>query len=129
MEPLIPLILGVLTALGLLGGIGIGINAVIQRRSLGANATAVVTAAARELVDPLRKELATERADHAKEIELERGRVRELHNEVEALRLDLSAAREETRALRKELSDAWSEISKYQRRIQELEERHGDSDV
>jgi chromosome segregation ATPase len=97
------------------------VNAVAQRRKVGADATAVVTAAARELVDPLRKELAQERADNADEVAEER-------RKVAAMREEASAALEEARALRTELHEARLEADRLRRereadkaRIRELE--------
>lgn len=97
-------LLDILVALGLLSGIGLGVKAWYERRQLAATAasadataTAVVTAAARELVDPLRRELAQERADHAGELDEERSKVA-------ALRRELQEAWEEARALRAELA-------------------------
>ena len=87
-----------------------------QRRKVGADATAVVTAAARELVDPLRRELAAERRDHAAEIELERKKVKEVRRELEA-------AMREAKALRRELADARAENDRYRKRIADLEAR------
>lgn len=99
------------------------ISAILQRRKVGADATAVITAAARELVDPLRKELATERSEHAKEIEVQRVNVTRLGEELEAavseartLRRELVAARVEADALR-------SERERDRARIRELEDR------
>ena len=98
-----------LAALGFGGALVAVINAVFQRRKVGADATAVVTAAARELVDPLRKELANERASHYAEVEVERARVAEVREELAAalseardLRNELALARVEADALRSE---------------------------
>lgn len=88
-----------LAALGFGGALVAVVNAIFQRRKVGADATAVVTAAARELVDPLRKELANERAAHAAEVDLERRKVAEV-------RAELAAALEEARILRNELAMA-----------------------
>src|SRR5688572_9621234 len=101
------LLLAVLSALGLMGGIGLGIKAVLERKALNANAQAthakagnddataasIVAAAARELIDPLRKELATERAENAQDVERERSKVRILQEELDKATSDLSALR------------------------------------
>jgi hypothetical protein len=98
-----------LAAIGFGGALVAVINAVSQRRKVGADATAVVTAAARELVDPLRQELANERASHAAEVELERSKVAQVREELRAalaeaqeLRNELAMARVEADALRRE---------------------------
>lgn len=87
----------VVTALGIGGAFTAIINAVVQRRKVGADATSVVIAAARELVDPLRKELSQERAEHATEIAQER-------KEVTNLRAETASALAEAQALREELA-------------------------
>lgn len=96
--------LGSLIAIiGAVGALGAVVNAVFQRRKIGADATAVVTAAARELVDPLRKELATERAENAAEA-LERGKA------IALVLADLDAASEQAHRLRDELEDCRREL-------------------
>ena len=103
------LLLTIIGSLGLLGGIGLGVKAFVERQVLkaragaeDASATAVVTAAARELIDPLRKELALERNEHAGEIEA-------LRKQTKALNDDLTEVHEHVRQLRTELSKAWQE--------------------
>lgn len=92
--------IAIIAASILSGGATVAIvQAISQRRKVGADATAVVTAAARELVDPLRKELAQEREDNAKEVAAERAKVAEMRQEMEN-------AIKEARVLRKELHDA-----------------------
>lgn len=116
------------------GGIWQAAKALIERKSLSksldakgnvddANATATVIAAARELVDPLRKELAEERRSHGEEIEVERAMVAEV-------RAELASARAEARELRAELALARVEADNLRRerevdraRIRELEGR------
>lgn len=99
----------VLAALGFGGAVVAVVNAVSQRRKVGADATSVVTAAARELVDPLRRELANERAEHAREVEVERMKVAEVREELaqalteaKSLRNELAMARVEADALRRD---------------------------
>lgn len=99
------------------------INAVAQRRRVQGDTTAVVTAAARELVDPLRKELAAEREHRAHEVESERERFA-------AMRVELQGALAEAKALRNELAMARVEADAlrrerevYRARIRELEGR------
>lgn len=92
------------------------INAIAQRRRVGADATAVITSAARELVDPLRKELAAERAENAKEIAEEREKVR-------LMKLEMDECVEEARVLRKELHEARVEASRLRTEREEHLER------
>ena len=94
-----------------------------QRRKVGADATAVVTAAARELVDPLRQELATERREHAAEIEGERTKVLEFRRELAQALEDARALRAELTRVRAELDHAWREIDAQKKRNRELEQQ------
>lgn len=120
----------------IIGGIcmvlGYIVKALAERRSLNRNAaaaetnanaeaagaTAVVVAAARELVEPLRRELAQERADHAGEVEQERAKA-------VRLREDLDGALVDARRLRVALDEMRQEFQvmedQYRRRIAELE--------
>ena len=86
------------------GGTGLAVKAYFERKALrakgsldDATATATVIAAARELVDPLRKELAEERSSHAQEVAVERAKVAEV-------RAELASALAEARELRAELA-------------------------
>jgi septal ring factor EnvC (AmiA/AmiB activator) len=104
------------------------INAFAQRRKVGADtsktgadATAVVTAAARELVDPLRKELANERAAHSAEVDMERKKVAEVRTELQAMTEEAKALRKELGAVRRELDRAWEQIAIQKRTIRDLE--------
>lgn len=97
------------------------VSAILQRKKVGADATVVITAAARELVDPLRKELALERQEHSAEVEAERVKVKQVRKE-------LSEALEEARVLRNELAAARVDADALRRerekdhaRIRELE--------
>lgn len=95
-----PADVAVIIAALLSGGVLVEVfKALSQRRKVGADATAVVIAAARELVDPLRKELATEREEHAREVEKERAKVA-------LVRAELTAALDEAKYLRNELAMA-----------------------
>lgn len=112
--------------------LGYVIKAIAERRSLNVtaaanrtnaeaeatSATAVVIAAARELVDPLRKELALERQEHAAVVERERAKLAEVRSE-------LQAALEETKRLRVDLASMRREMEemeqKYRQRIADLE--------
>ncbi len=109
------------------GAITSVVSSISQRRRVGADATAVVTAAARELVDPLRRELATERSEHAEELEMERQKVREVraelaaaHDEARELRNELAMARVEADALRREREADRAKIREQQRLIAQL---------
>lgn len=122
------LALAIVVGLGLLGGIGLGIKALLDRKGLQATARAtnskaeaetataasILTAAARELIDPLRQELAQERAEHADEIDEE-------HKRVASLRRDTEAAQHDVRVLRAALRRALEEVERHKRRVLELE--------
>ena len=119
-------LLTIVVGLGLLGAIGAAIKAVLDRRGLTARAvsdeataTSVLTAAARELVDPLRKELALEREQHAKQ-------VAGMRQEVKAIMADLSECREEARQLRADLEETHEEKKRLRARVVELETFHAD---
>lgn len=114
------------------GAIGYIVKALLERRALAVNAlanqtnaqasdasaTAVVIAAARELVDPLRKELALERQEHSAAVAAERNKLRQMRDE-------LQSALDESRALRVELNQMRQEMDRmedtYRRRITALE--------
>ncbi len=116
-----------LAALGFGGALVAVVNAVFQRRKVGADATAVVTAAARELVDPLRKELANERATHAAEVEMERQKVAEVREELQAMTEEAKALRQELGEVRRELDRAWEQIAIQKRTIRDLVDASGGS--
>lgn len=112
--------LSVIVALGLLGGIGYGIKAWYERKLLratasgtDATATAVIVAAARELVDPLRAELATERRERAMEAEADRRKLAEV-------RVELEKAIQDAQELRLELVKMRQEVVRLQTRLNEL---------
>lgn len=114
------------------GTIAAVVNSISQRRKVGADATSVVTAAARELVDPLRRELNAERAEHSREVEMERQKVSEVRVELAAaikeaqhLRGELAMARVEADELRRE-RELYREKDRQQAaRILELERQSG----
>ena len=119
-------LLTIVVGLGLLGAIGAAIKAVLDRRGLTARAvsdeataTSVLTAAARELVDPLRKELALEREQHSKEIA-------ELRRQAKAILSDLSECRDEARELRADLTKPRRENTRLRARVVELETFHAE---
>ncbi len=112
--------LSVIVALGLLGGIGYGIKAWYERKLLratasgtDATATAVIVAAAPELVDPLRAELATERRERAMEAEADRRKLAEV-------RVELENAIRDAQELRQELVKMRQEVMRLQARLNEL---------
>lgn len=124
----------ILAALGFGGALVAVINAVFQRRKVGADATAVVTAAARELVDPLRRELANERAEHAREVDVERAKVAEVREELRqaltearSLRNELAMARVEADALRRDREAYRAKDRAQQAQITALEHRLSNS--
>jgi hypothetical protein len=105
-----------MVAVGLAGGIGLGVKAFYERRQLsaradsdGASATAVITAAARELVDPLRRELQAQRAEHLEQLAAERAKYAILRAE---LNQDLELARDTAHRLRLELIELRQEIAR-----------------
>lgn len=128
---------GIWAAIIGLSGLALGyiINALVQLWKLRkeaptaeASATAVVVAAARELVDPLRAELAQERKDHAEGVAVERRKVAEVRLELDAVReelvevrADLAKTREDFREMHNELSRVREENIAYRERIAELE--------
>ena len=119
-------LLTIVVGLGLLGAIGAAIKAVLDRRGLTARAvsdeataTSVLTAAARELVDPLRKELALEREQHSKEIA-------ELRRQAKAILSDLSECRDEARELHADLTKTRRENTRLRARVVELETFHAE---
>ena len=119
-------LLTIVVGLGLLGAIGAAIKAVLDRRGLTARAvsdeataTSVLTAAARELVDPLRKELALEREQHSKEIA-------ELRRQTKAILSDLSECRDEARELHADLTKTRRENTRLRARVVELETFHAE---
>ena len=119
-------LLTIVVGLGLLGAIGAAIKAVLDRRGLTARAvsdeataTSVLTAAARELVDPLRKELALEREQHSKEIA-------ELRRQAKAILSDLSECRDAARELRADLTKTRRENPRLRARVVELETFHAE---
>lgn len=123
-------LLAVLSGLGLLGGIGLGIKALIERRTLNATAKAtqskagnddataasIVAAAARELIDPLRRELATERQESAQDLERERVKVQKLQDA-------LDGALDDTAGLRIEVRRMTDEISRVKDRLLEKDQQ------
>ena len=124
-----------LVALGVPAMVGLGAKAWYERKLLraqaqnsDASATAVVTAAARELVDPLRKELAEVRAEARAEVEVERKKVRQVRDELQQALEEVQQARKEVQALRVELAHVRTELdachaenARFRRRIAELE--------
>lgn len=129
----------ILISLGLLSGIGAAYKAWVDSRTLKAQtairnadadsttatATALVIEAARELVDPLRKELAEVRKEARTGLEAERVKLAEV-------RVELTAATNEARELRIELAKLRNESATlrlenqtYRERIAELERIQG----
>lgn len=121
------IVLSLIVGLGLLGGIGYGIKAFYERKLLRANAastdataTAVIVAAARELVDPLRAELAKERKEHAEEVEEEHQKLVEVRGELEQAIDDCRLLRRELGAVRLELERVHADNLAYRQQLAEL---------
>lgn len=129
------LLLAVLSGLGLLGGIGMGVKAVLERRTLNATAKAthskagnddataasIVAAAARELIDPLRRELATERAEGMVELQKERDKVRLLQKELDDALDDTMGLRIEIRRMAEEIAQVKDALLEKDKHIIRLE--------
>lgn len=122
------LALALVVGLGLLGGLGWGIKAFIDRKVIAAtaasnqaSATAVITAAARELVDPLRRELAAERDEQAQRVEAERRKLAEMRAELEAAIEESQTLRSGLHEMRDEMQELQRENQAYRRRNAELE--------
>ena len=117
-------VISIIAVLGLLSGIGLGVKAWYERRTLHAkagsdeaNATTLLVAAARELVDPLRQELSRERVEHAKELDLV------VQKEAE-VRAQLSAALVDVGRLREELAAALAQAERAQALVRAYEEEN-----
>jgi chromosome segregation ATPase len=122
----------ILTFLVVGGGAAAIVNTIrilIERRKIGADATEVVTRAARELVDPLRQELENERRSNAEEIALERRKVAQLRKELDQAMLEVRALRAELQFARHEADQLRNEADAHRRRIRTLEaQAQGDLD-
>lgn len=92
------IVAAVVASLGIGGAVAAVINGLMQRRKIGADATVVVIAAARELVDPLRKELQTERAERAVE-------ERDYLAKIAFIRAELETCAREAKVVRAELAE------------------------
>lgn len=108
-----------LSALGLGAILNSVVKALSDRRKLGADTTSILTSAARELVEPLRKELAAERAErvaehqeHVQELAAERAQVTQLKR-------DLDVALDECRTLRRGLAAAHDELTRLRARLEQ----------
>jgi hypothetical protein len=90
-----------------------------------AEATAAVVAAARELVEPLRRELVAERAEHAATAERERSKLTEVHTSLQAALEEAGRLRTELVSLRGQMAQMrqdWEAMEAgYRARIAELE--------
>ncbi len=125
MEP--ATIVALIAAVGLPTVIGLAVKAFYERRmiaaqaeSADATATAVVTAAARELVDPLRKELAEVRAEAKAGVIVERQKLKEVRAELQAATDEARELRVELSKMRAELDQLRQENDMYRRRNAEL---------
>lgn len=109
----------VLSALGFGAVAQAALRAITDRRKIGADTTSILTAAARELVEPLRKELATEREERAAEHQQHVQELREEREAAAGLRADLDAALGEARTLRLSLSAAHRELTALRARLEQ----------
>lgn len=106
-----------LSALGLGAVLNSVIKAVSEKRKVGADATSVLTAAARELVEPLRRELQTERAEREEEHEKHLRELAHEKREAKAVRRELDRALEDCRLLRRDLQAAQVELEDLRARL------------
>ncbi len=120
-------IVAVIAAVGLPTVIGLAVKAFYERRMIAAqaansdaSATAVVTAAARELVDPLRQELAEVRAEAREGVIVERKRLKEVQAELQQALNEARDLRVELSKMRVELDELHQENDMYRRRNREL---------
>lgn len=120
-------IVAVIAAIGLPTVIGLAVKAFYERRMIAAqaansdaSATAVVTAAARELVDPLRQELAEVRAEAREGVMAERKRLKEVQAELQQALNEARDLRVELSKMRVELDQLHQENDMYRRRNREL---------
>lgn len=140
------IVLTILVAMGLFSGAGYGLKALLERRALrskagsdDATAAAVVSAAARELIDPLRQELRKEREEHAEEMAQERHKhaqemleertrhavdMEEQRRKVEYVRTELDAALADINLIREELTRALREIEVSKAELREAEDKN-----
>lgn len=113
MESLDPgVIAAVVASLGIGGALAAVVNGLMQRRKIGADATVVVIAAARELVDPLRKELQTERTERAVEERLYLDRIAVVKGELEQCSREARQVHDELRLVRRQLADLHRDIER-----------------
>jgi chromosome segregation ATPase len=106
-----------LSALGLGAVLNSVIKAVSEKRKIGADATSVLTAAARELVEPLRRELQTERAEREEEHTKHLRELAHEKREAKAVRRELDRALEDCRLLRRDLQAAQAELEELRARL------------
>jgi polyhydroxyalkanoate synthesis regulator phasin len=108
-----------LSALGLGAVLNSVVKALSDRRKLGADTTSILTSAARELVEPLRRELQTERQERAIE---HRQHIEELayeKAEAASVRRELNRALEDCQLLRRDLAAAQDELADLRARLSE----------
>jgi predicted nucleic acid-binding Zn-ribbon protein len=129
------ILLALVSALGLLGGIGLGIKALVERNALNATAKAsqskagnddataasIVAAAARELIDPLRRELATEREEGDVLAAAHRVKVLQLQEELDTANRDAAMLRDNLHQTLLELESTKKRLMKRDAQILRLE--------
>ena len=86
------------------------LRAIFQRNKVKGDTAAILSAAARELVEPLHNELARERQEHAADMLMEREKVKQL-------RVELDAALDDMRTLRRMVEALQDENAKYRSRF------------
>lgn len=106
-----------ISALGLGAVLNSVVKAVTEKRKVGADTTSVLTAAARELVEPLRNELATERQERAEEHRQHLAELQSERRQAEALKSELDRALDECRVLRRGLAAAHEELTRLRARL------------
>jgi uncharacterized coiled-coil DUF342 family protein len=114
-------IITALTAAGAGGGVVALIRVAFERKKIGADATAVITATARDLVATLNLELDKERKANAAEVKEEREKVRQLRKEMELAIAEARELRAELRQARLEADALRREVEEYKQKNHELE--------
>lgn len=108
-----------ISALGLGAVLNSVVKAITEKRKLGADTTSILTAAARELVEPLRKELTAERVERAQEHAQHIAELKAERQQAAELRTELDNALTECRDLRADLESAHTELTRLRARLDE----------
>lgn len=78
------------------------LRAIFQRQKVKGDTAAILSAAARELVEPLHHELARERQEHAANMVIERDKIQQLRIELDAALVDMRTLRRMVETLQDE---------------------------